>query len=505
MPNPPDDPTHNHPPPARIAATLRELELRQLNAGRTAGACVQYDATIPLGPEMRVERYVLGNGLRVLILQDHAAPIVALQVWVGVGSRHEVLGKTGLAHLFEHLMFGEAEGLGLGDFTRRLEEAGGSSNAATWTDWTAYTNDIPSAALPLALELEVARFSKLLLVPPQVAREKDVVANERRERSEDDADGAIYEALGLLAFTHHSYGRPTVGSMADIQGLTVEDCRAFYRTYYAPNNAVIVIVGGVATLEALRLVQNTFGQLSPSTLPVEDVQPEPPQTSERVLELVKGIPTARITLGYKGPALGDVDHVPLELLNEVLFGGRASRVHRRLVQELEIAADVGAGVGIWRDPCLYNMGVRARGEQPPAELLAALDEVLAGARSGPVLAAELERAKARLERATVAELEHIHERAFQIGFLETVARDPGMLWQKIDRIRAADAGDLLRVARRYLVSTSRTVICVQPGEEGGTHSGEVPGEAIIVPPGWGDTTDPTLPKPINPTSAEVSS
>ena len=452
---------------------------------------------------MRVERFVLGNGLRVLVLEDHAAPIVALQTWIGVGSRHEAPGKSGLAHLFEHMMFGESEGIGMGDFTRRLEEMGGSSNAATWTDWTHYTNDVPADALALAVGLEATRFSKLLLVPSQVDREKNVVANERRERSEDDASGAIHEALARLAYTCHGYGRPTVGWRADIQGLDVEDCQRFYRTYYAPNNAAIVLVGDVTVAAALRLVQDAFGALRPSTIPVEDVQPEPPQTAERRASLVKPIPTARLTLGYKGPALGDVDHAPLDLLNEVLFGGMASRVYRRLVLELEVATYLGGSVGIWRDPSLYTLGVYARGETSPETLLKALDEVLLTVRHAAVTDEELDRAKARLEHQAVEEIERVHDRAYQVGFFETVLRDPGAFWQRLDRIRAATAGDILRVARRYLVPESRTVLLIQPGEEAGTHDGEAPGEAIVQPPGWGGETED--PKAAAAASPEVQS
>jgi zinc protease len=178
-----------------------------------------------------------------------------------------------------------------------------------------------------------------------------------------------------------------------------------------------------------------------------------------------------VLLGYKSPALGDVDHAPLDLLNEVLFGGRASRVHRALVEEQALATYVSGGVGIFRDPYLYMMGCTARGEHTATAMVAALDVLIDGVRREPVTAEELDRAKARLERQAVEALEDSEGRAFQVGFFEIVGRDPGMFWQRLDRVRAATVGDLLRVARRYLVTTARSVVEVQPGEEPGAGTG----------------------------------
>jgi len=444
--------------------------LAELNHGRPPLAEVHHDAGIAFGPSMRLDRFVLGNGLKVLLLEDHAAPVVCLQTWFGVGSRHEKPGKTGIAHLFEHLMFGETEDVPHGAFDRLLEEAGADTNAATFVDWTYYHANLPKEALPLAMKLEAGRIAKLVLRDPQVSSEKEVVANERRQRVEDDVDGSVSELLYKEAFKAHGYGWPTIGWMADIQGFTTEDCQAFYRTYYAPNNASLVIVGDVDPREALRLVQDSYGHLAPAKIPVEDVHPEPPQTEERRASVEKPTATPKVSIGYKSPALGDFDHPPLLLLNEVLFGGRSSRVHRALVQEQEIASEIRGWVGSFRDPSLYDVFLSAREGHTAAELMDALEPILAEVRRDGITPGELDRAKARLELGTLQGLETVSGKAEQIGFYETVLGDPAALFDRLAAYRRVTLADVLRVARRYLVDTSRTVIEVIP--DGSSDDGE---------------------------------
>ncbi|HSN97791.1 MAG TPA: pitrilysin family protein, partial [Candidatus Nanopelagicales bacterium] len=399
--------THAYPLPTQSRPDPLADLLAELNRDRPPLARVRHDQSIAFGPAMRVERFVLGNGLRVLILQDHAAPVICLQTWFGVGSRHERPGKTGLAHLFEHLMFGETDNVPHGSFDRMLEEAGAETNAATFLDWTYYHTNLPREALGLTLKLEAERMARLVLREPQVASEKEVVANERRQRVDDDVDGSVNELLYKEAFQTHAYGWPTIGWMEDIQGFTTEDCVDFYRTYYAPNNAALVIVGDVALGEALGAVQEHYGDREPAALPVEEVHPEPPQVEERRISVHKPTATHKLAIGYHSPALGDFDHAPLVLLNEILFGGRSSRVHRALVQEQEIATEVRGWVGSFRDQALYDIYLVARGERTGEELLAALDAQLAEVRERPVSEAELTRAKARVELATLQGLETV--------------------------------------------------------------------------------------------------
>jgi zinc protease len=464
------------PRPPRARGPYADL-LADLNQPHEASAQVRHDATISFGASLKVERFVLGNGLKLLVLEDHVAPVICLQTWFGVGSRHEREGKTGIAHLFEHLMFGETEDVAHGAFDRILEEAGAETNAATFLDWTYYHTNLPKDALALVMKLEAGRIARLVLRDPQVSSEKEVVANERRQRVDDDVDGAVSELLYKEAFRMHGYGWPTIGWMADIQGFTTDDCVGFYRTYYAPNNASLVVVGDVSMREVIRLAQEHYGPLPSSELPVEDVRPEPPQTEERRARTDKPTPTHKVAVGYRGPALGDFDHAPLVLLNEILFGGRSSRVHRALIQEQEIATEVRGWVGTFRDPGLYDIFLSARGEYTGEALLAALEPLLEAARCEPVSHAELDRAKARLELSALQGLETVSGKAEQIGFYETVLGDPAALFEKLAAYRRVTVGDLLRVARRYLVNTARTVIEVVPEAETATsEKGEGEGE-----------------------------
>jgi zinc protease len=427
-------------------------------------AGVRHLGTIPFGKALTVERFRLDNGLDVLVCEDHSAPVVAYQTWFRVGSRHEKPGKTGLAHLFEHLMFNEVEGRPAGEFDRKMEEAGAESNASTWLDWTEYSVAVPKAQLPLVIELESERMSRLVLRDEQVTSEKEVVANERRYRVEDDVEGAMSEALWSTAFTEHAYRFPTIGWMADIESFTTEDCREFYRAYYAPNDALVVVAGDVAARKVVERIARAYGPISASERPVEDVRPEPPQTTERQISLVKPTQTDKVLIGYRAPAIGDHDHSALTLLTEVLFGGRASRVHRRLVRELEVASDVRASVGPFRDPGLFEIYLSARSGHDAEELVQALDAELGRVIAEPVSHSEIERARARIELSLLLELETAEGKASTIGFYETLLGRPAAAFDRVAQIERTDPSDLLRAARRYLRRESRTVVTARPGE-----------------------------------------
>lgn len=438
------------------------LDLASLNRDKPEGARVRHDARVPFGPSMAVDRYVLGNGLTVLLLEDHAAPVLSVQTWFAVGSRHERPGKTGISHLFEHLMFGETEAYEHGAFDRILEEQGAETNAATFLDWTYYHANLPKEALGKVLELEAARLSRLALRDDTVASEKEVVANERRMRVDDDVDGAVSELLYQTAFRRHGYGIPTIGFMTDIEGFTTEDCRAFYATYYSPNNATLVVVGDLDPAATLALVQEHYGALARAEIPVEDVSPEPPQTEERRVETRKPTATEKVAIGYRSPALGDFDNPPLVLLCEILFGGRASRMYRSLVREREVASEARGWVGTFRDPALLDVYLTGREGKTCEELLAAHDAIIDAARREAPTQEELDRAKARVELGALQGLETASGKAEQLGFYETVLGDPAALFTRLEAFRRVTRGDLLRVARRYLEPASRTLVLVRP-------------------------------------------
>ncbi len=424
-------------------------------------------ATHGFGSSMRITRYRLDNGLGLLVLVDHSAPVVCYQTWFAVGSRHEREGKTGIAHLLEHLMFNETENVPYGEFDRRVEALGADTNAATFLDWTFYTVSLPAEALVRIMELESERMANLVLRDPQVDSEREVVANERRQTVDDDVDGAVTERLYREAFQRHGYRWPTIGFMADIEGLTTADCRHHYETYYAPNNATLVVVGDLDEAALLASVERYYGHLRPSVIPPESTAVEPPQQAERRLSMRLPTASPKLAIGYRCPAMSNADHPILVLLNEILFGGRASRVHRRLVQERELASDVQGGIGHFRDPSLYDIYVTARPDEDLAAIQATLDAVLDEVVANPVSGTELERAQARVELATLQGLETAAGKAEQIGFYETVLGDPAALFGRLDAFRGATREAIHQAAKRYLTRRARTVVELYPGRGDG--------------------------------------
>lgn len=409
-----------------------------------------------------IERYRLKNGLEILVMADKSAPTVSYFTWYKVGSRHEKPGKTGLAHLFEHLMFNETETMKAGEFDRKFEESGAETNAATWFDWTYYYESLPADRLPLAIELESDRMAHLVLRETQVASEKEVVANERRFVVDDSVEGTASELLYKVAFEKHPYHWPTIGWMQDILGFSPEDCASFYDTFYAPNNATIIVVGDLKPRDVVTRIVTAYGDLPSAAIPAEDYAPEPQQTEERRVSIAQPTPTEKIVMGYRGPAFGDADHAALSLLIEVLFGGRASRMHRKLATELEIAAELKGWVSTFRDPGLVEMYATVREGNTSKVVLHAMDHELERVRRELVTEEELARAKSRIELALLRSLETAAGKAEQIGLYATVLGDPAGAMSRLESYRRTTVGELRIAARRHLVDARRTVILVTP-------------------------------------------
>ncbi len=424
------------------------------------------DVEAPLGRQATVRRWRLGNGLRLLTSIDRGAPIVSYQTWFGVGSRHEQPGKTGMAHLFEHLMFNQTETLGPGEFDRVVERTGGESNAATWVDWTYYRLSLPARDLALGVRLEAERMTRLVLDPTTVEAERDVVTNERRERVEDDVDGWLDEQLMALAFEHHGYRWPTIGWMADIRGLALDEIRAFYRTWYAPNNACLVVVGDIDEPQLLDLVARAYGAIPPAVLPVLAVDTEPAQTAERVLRAPKPIATDRVLIGYKAPGQAHPDWPVLELVATLLAGSPSSRLHRLLVVEKELASSVDAQLTPFRDPSLFRLAITvARGHRAEASL-AAIEQALAELASAPVSPAELNKAKSLVETDFWTSLTDADGKAEAIGHHEVALGDFRGVTALAAALAAVTAEDVVRVARTYLGRATRSVVIAEPDPDG---------------------------------------
>jgi zinc protease len=429
---------------------------------RSANARVQFVSAVPFGAALTLHRYKLGNGLDVLLLADPSTPTASYQTWFRVGSRHEQKGKTGLAHLFEHLMFNQTRNLPHGEFDRKIEDAGGETNASTWTDWTHYHTDLPATELATIVALEAERMQNLVLRVPQVKSEKEVVANERRFRVDDDVEGTVSERMYAMAFRRHPYHHPTIGWMKDIQNFTTEDCRRFYRTYYAPNNATLVVAGNVEEAKLLGMIQRAYGAIRPAEIPKPPSRVEPPQTRERSASLRRPTPSEKLAIGYHAPSFGDDDYPVLSLINEILFIGRSSRMFQLLVRKEQLATDVHGSIAPFVDPGLYDIWVSLRPGCRARRALRLLDRELARLCKERVSDEELGRVKARAELGFLMALENAGGKAEQIGFYETVLGDAGLIFERLDRFRAVSAEDVLRVSRRVFDKRRRTRIEVVP-------------------------------------------
>jgi zinc protease len=438
---------------------------QRLNQGRTDSQKLRYIGQSKFGPQIDIERFVMGNGLSILLVEEHAAPTVAYHTWFKVGSRNESPGKTGIAHLFEHLMFNETEGLAAGEFDRQLEELGAESNASTWLDWTHYDIAIPSTGFERVVELEAERMDHLVLRKPQVDSEKEVVMNERRFRVDDDVEGALNELLWSTAFEEHPYRWPTIGWMSDIESFDVDDCQKFYRTYYAPNNATLVIVGDINPEHTLRKLQDAYGGYRSAPIPDQPSVKEPPQRAEKRLSVTKLTPTWKLNIGYHSPALAHPDHLPLSVLSEVLFGGRSSRLVKKLVRDTELASDVRASLSPLADPGLFEVFVSAREGVTAEQLLEVVDIELDRVLSEPVTEDELQRSIARIELSLLQGLSTNEGKASTIGFYEIVLGNPAAGFERLAALSGVRIEDLSEVGRRYLSRSARTVILVEPQAE----------------------------------------
>jgi zinc protease len=444
-------------------ARAEEQLLRRLNRGtRRPHERLSFEGEVPFGPALRLGSYRLGNGLEILLLVDPSAPVVSYHTWYQVGSRDEEPGKTGLAHMLEHLMFGATVRHPLGDFDRLCEQAGAEANAATWTDWTYYYENLPKGALALAVELESDRMTGLTLNAPEFESEREVVENERRYRVDDDVEGSAEEALYGLAFKQHPYRWPTIGFLDDIRGYRLADVQRFYRKWYAPNNATIVIAGDFDIEEALSLVKARYGSIAPSRVPRRAEVREPSQRRERELAVKKPASTEKVQLGYRAPAFGHPDHAALTVLSEILLGGRSSRVQQRLVHELELCNEARGGIAPFAQPGLFDVWLSMREGKSAAKGLSAFEAEVRRVQREHVRAQELEKAQNRLELSFLHGMESAGGKAEQIGFHRSVAGDPSAVFSHLAAYRLVTAEKVIEVANRYLARRLRSVVRVRP-------------------------------------------
>ncbi|HEX2188224.1 MAG TPA: pitrilysin family protein [Longimicrobiaceae bacterium] len=419
--------------------------------------------------QIPIERYTLANGLRVVLSEDHANPVVAVNLWYNVGSRDERPGKTGFAHLFEHLMFQGSQNVPDTQHVAHVERAGGSVNGSTWLDRTNYFETVPANRLELALWLESDRMGFFLpaITQEKLDNQRAVVKNERRQRVDNAPYGDWDERLQAMVFPpDHPYHHSVIGSMEDLDRATLDDVREFFRTYYAPNNAVLTICGDFEPAEARRLVETYFGPIprGPSVPPLPGRPEVPHRIGMEVRDRVEGdVALPRLYLGFRIPPYGTPSFYAADVLAGVLATGKSSRLYRALVRESRIAKDVssyafpvvtGAAMLVVTATGTASAGVEAL----EAAVLAELEAL----QAAPDLPAEVERAVTGLEARHLIGIQQVGERANDISMYTTHFDDPGRINAELDHYRAVTADDVRRFALEFLRADNRAVLAYAP-------------------------------------------
>jgi zinc protease len=433
-------------------------------AGGPAHAKAAKPAAVKLSvtPKLDVKSWQLANGLEVLFLADHKAPVVTVQIFYHVGSKDEHVGIRGVAHMFEHMMFKGSEHVPPEEHARMLKEVGGQTNAFTTEDLTAYHDTVPPSYLGFALQLEAERMRHLKLLPETIDSERKVVEEEKRLRVDNNPVGKAIERFRLLAYTKHPYAWTAIGTIEDLEKVRPEDCQRFYDAYYQPNDATLIVVGDAEEAEVRKLVLQHFGPVPRGAAAARVKVVEPTQTEPRkdTLELEVQVPV--VVGGYHIPRAADADVPALEVLATVLSTGESSRLHQRLVRKDRLAIAAGGLVQSMEDSGLFLAYAAYLPDRDPAKVQQAMFEEIARARAHAVSAVELDQAKNQLAAAFIFGLQTVDGVATELGQYQYVFGDWREFGKGAARYLAVTADDVTRVARKYLVDTNLTLLTLRP-------------------------------------------
>jgi len=414
-------------------------------------------------PRLDYTMTTLGNGMNVVLLEDHSTPIVHLQMWYHVGSKNERPGRTGFAHFFEHMMFKGSKNVEPEGHPSYISSVGGQSNAYTTEDATVFWETVPSQYLPLVLWLEADRLASLRIDEKAFRNEREVVKEERRMRIENQPYGRLQEIIADQTFTVHPYKHPVIGSMQDLDAASVADVRAFFQAYYVPNNCTAVLVGDFETTQALALVTQYLGRIPKSDTAVpRDIPKEPPQTREKRVTLQEDWPLPAVVVAHHITFDGDPDSYPLHVASKVLSDGNSSRIYRTLVYEKGIALAAFGGANIIEDPSLFYAVAIVQPGHTPDEAAAALIAELDRLRDEPITAAELQQAKNQFARDYILGRETNKDKAEVLGHAVVIHNDIKTADAEFDIFQALTAEDVQRVARKYFTPENRTVLTILP-------------------------------------------
>jgi len=443
-------PVKRQSPPAKSAATSKSSKVVKPEAGAR-----------PF--DINFKQFTLANGLRVLLAEDHHAPTYSICVTYNVGSRDERPGRTGFAHLFEHMLFQGSENVGKGEHFILIQQNGGSANGTTNADRTNYFETLPTNQLELGIFLEADRMRAPAITQANFDNQRATVQEERRQNYDNRPYGKSYEAALDLVYDNFAYKHSTIGSMADLNDATVQDAEAFFRTYYAPNNAVLSLVGDFNTAAALALIKKYFEHIPAHKAPAAPNTREPAQKGERRKVIEDGFAqTPRLDVIYKIPPGNSPDWYALEFLGNLLSDGVSSRLYQKFVKEKELAVSVSADANEQRGPSLFWFSIMARPNTDLGALEKLLSEEIARVQANGVTEAEIDKVRMQLRRQRAQQLYSTRSRANSLGHFTVYYNDPRLInsvWDQYDRITQAE---LRKVAQKYFTENNRSVVTTMP-------------------------------------------
>ena len=409
----------------------------------------------------------LSNGLKVVVKEDHRAPTVVQQIWYRAGSMDEKTGTTGVAHVLEHMMFKGTKSVPVGEFSRRIAAAGGRENAFTSYDYTAYFQQLHKSKLPLAMQLEADRMHNLVLSEKEFSKEIKVVMEERRWRTDDDAHSLVGERLMATAYQEHPYHNPIIGWMNDLENMTYLDAQDWYKTWYAPNNATLVIAGDVNASDVFALAQKYYGNIPAGKLPNRKMAGEQPQLGIKRIVVKAPAELPYFIMAYHAPTMRDVEKdwkpYALSVLAGVLDGSDSARLNKALVREQQVAISVGAGYdSTSRGPSQFTLEGTPASGKTIAELETAIREQLQAVVRDGVSEEELKRVRAQVTAAEVYKLDSVFYQAMQIGQMESIGLTHHAIPVMLKKLQAVTAQQVQDVAREILVDDHLTVAVLDP-------------------------------------------
>ncbi len=414
-----------------------------------------------------VTEYQLENGLKLIVKPDHRAPVAVTQVWYKVGSSYEYNGITGISHQLEHMMFKGTENLKPNEFSRIIAANGGRENAFTGRDYTAYFQTMEADRVEVSFKLEAERMRKLVIDEAELLKEREVVAEERRMRTDDKPSALTREAFYATAFTNSPYHHPVIGWMSDINHYEANDLRDWYQKWYAPNNATVVVVGDVEPEEVHQLAQRYFGPLKPEQIATVKPQIEVKQIGQRQIKVQAPAELPYLMMGWKVPVVTTAETAwepyALEMLAGILDGGASARFEKELARDQEVAANVGASYSLFsRLDDLFVVAGTPTKAHTVQDLQNAVIEQIERLKTELVTEQELERMKTQVVANAVYERDSVFYQAMQIGMLETVGLDWQLSDQYVDNIQAVTAEQVQAVAKKYFIDSTLTVAELEP-------------------------------------------